>query len=176
MRQVQDNLNRLISALLVLLVGAALAATVGPLFLPYRTYAVLSGSMAPGIPVGALVIDRPASPRQLRPGDVVTFGRPDRPGELVTHRITQIEPTGPTGISYRTKGDANNSPDPWLVAAAATNWRVAATLPLVGYALGFLRTPIGQLLTLVLPGFVLGFALLRDLWRQPAQRPATAGR
>src|SRR5260370_1254815 len=67
MRQQRANLNRLITALLVLLVAAALAATVGPLFLPYRTYAVLSGSMAPGIPVGALVIERQAARAGPRP-------------------------------------------------------------------------------------------------------------
>jgi signal peptidase len=163
----------LLTGLLALLFVAALAATIGPAFLPYRTYAVMSGSMAPRIPVGALVIDLPVSADQLRVGDIVSFLRPDNPAQVVTHRIVKID-SGPGGIVYHTKGDANGTADDWTVNAGPRNWRTAVAVPLVGYALVYLKTPLGQLLTVLLPAVALGLMALQDLWR-PRPRPVPVG-
>jgi signal peptidase len=159
----------LLTGLLALLFVAALAATIGPAFLPYRTYAVMSGSMAPRIPVGALVVDLPVKADQLRPGDVVSFQRPDNGSQVVTHRIVQIGP-GPGGTVYKTRGDANGSPDDWTVTANPRNWRVAFSVPLVGYLLVYVKTPLGQLLTVLLPALALGTMALQDLWLRPLRQ------
>lgn len=73
-----------------------------------------TGSMEPTIPVGSLVmLDKVSDSRSrsLRVGDIVTFhpkvGRPD---ELVTHRIQAVN-VSPAGVTYTTKGDANQSED-----------------------------------------------------------------
>lgn len=164
----------LLTGLLAILFLSALAATIGPAFLPYRTYAVMSGSMAPQIPVGALVVDVRAGPDQLRPGDIVSFQRPDNSSQVVTHRIVEVD-HGPAGTVYRTRGDANGAPDDWTVTAGPRTWRTAVTLPLVGYALVYLRTPLGQLLAVLLPAVALGLMALQDLWRRPRPRPAAVG-
>lgn len=161
--------GHLLTGLLVALLAATLAATMGPAFLPYRTYAVLSGSMDPAIQVGSLIVDVPVGADQLRPGDVVSFQRPDNPAQVVTHRVVKIGP-GPGGTVYQTRGDANGTPDDWTVTANPRNWRMAFTVPLVGYALVYLKTPLGQLLTVLLPAIALGMMALQDLWRRPRRQ------
>jgi signal peptidase len=162
------------TVLLSVLVAAAAAATLGPLLLPYRTYAVLSGSMEPALPVGSLVIDLPVAADQLHKGDVVSFHRPDAAGQVITHRIVEVDHRAAGNQAVlRTKGDANNAPDPWQVTTSPDNWRVATVIPGAGYVLGYLRSPLGQILTFVGPALLLGLMLLRDLWRKP---PEESGR
>jgi signal peptidase len=164
--------GRALTVVLAVFVAAAAAATLGPLLLPYRTYAVLSGSMAPAIPVGSLVIDLPVAADQLHDGDVVSFHRPDAAGQMITHRIVQVDRQGAGNPALlRTKGDANNAPDPWTVSAGPDSWRVAAVVPGAGYVLGYLRSPLGQILTFVGPALLLGVMLLGDLWRRPSEEP-----
>jgi signal peptidase len=154
--------GRLLTGLLGLLVVAVLAATVGPRLLPYRAYAVLSGSMTPTIPVGSVVVDLPAPAGALAVGDVVTFARPDRPSETVTHRVVAVLETA-SGPAFRTKGDANGTPDDWTVPESATNWRMRLSLPLAGYLLVYLASPLGQLLAVVVPAFLLAAMALQEL-------------
>ena len=54
-----------------------------PKMLGYDEYAVLSGSMEPGIPVGAIVYDKNFTGSEARDGVVVTYQLPA--GTLVTH-------------------------------------------------------------------------------------------
>src|SRR5581483_7955327 len=49
---------------------------VGPLTGAYRLATVLSGSMAPAMPVGSVAVLVPESPAAVRPGDVITFQAP----------------------------------------------------------------------------------------------------
>src|SRR4051794_6094385 len=77
---------------------------------------VLSGSMTPTFRPGDLVIDNPVTPAtasRLAAGNVVTYRLPS--GGLVTHRIVRVLTT-PSGVSYQTKGDANNIADSSPVA------------------------------------------------------------
>ena len=163
--------TRLVLGLTALAVGTILALTIGPRFLPYQTYVVVSGSMAPTIPVGAIIVLRPARAEQLRVGDIITFQRPDRPGELVTHRIVGVE-EGPGGRGLVTKGDANAVPDPWPVVASGTGWRYVVALPYLGTLLRALQQPAARLLLLVAPALALGALTLRALWAPPPGPPA----
>ena len=55
-----------------------LGLTIGPRFLAYETFIVRSGSMAPTIHTGALVIVQPVQPRDVKAGDVITSIDGDR--------------------------------------------------------------------------------------------------
>src|SRR5438876_10663864 len=69
-------------------------ASVGPRFLPYQVLPVLTGSMEPGIPTGALILVTAVGADELRVGDVITFQHPLQPRAYVTHRIVSIEQDG----------------------------------------------------------------------------------
>lgn len=121
---------------LILLAFAALA--VGPRLFHFQTFYVRSGSMAPEIPVGALVIAVPASAEKLGPGDVILFQRPDRVGVTVVHRIHAVEQRGSDRV-FITKGDANASPDEWEVPASGRGLRAVYTLDHVGFVVAWLN-------------------------------------
>jgi signal peptidase len=149
-----------------------LAATVGPRVLPYQTYFVRSGSMEPTIPVGALVVLTKTDPDALGVGDIITFENPDDPDVLVTHRIVVVDDSA-DGRLCRTKGDANDQPDPWRVPATGNGWRYAFDVPVLGYVFGYLGTPAARLGLLAVPAAILGVLALVDGWsrrRAPADR------
>ncbi|QAY64330.1 signal peptidase I [Xylanimonas allomyrinae] len=106
------------------IVGFLLAIVLG-----VRPLVVTSGSMAPSIPTGSLIlsVDTPAS--ELQVGHVVTVARPDAPG-LVTHRIAAIEPAD-LGVALTLQGDANQTPDvsKYQVTHAS---RLVAVIPFAG--------------------------------------------
>jgi signal peptidase len=156
----------LLDVALVLLVGTVvalvLAAQVGPM-LGHQPLVIQGGSMAPAIPLGALVDVVHVGPADLAAGDVVTFEGAN--GVLVTHRINRIVQL-PDGLYIETKGDANEHADAALVPASAVTGRVDFSLPLLGFILHVLTTPIG-FVSIVCLALMMLFAiwLLEDLGR-----------
>jgi signal peptidase len=76
-----------------------------------RPAIVVSGSMAPGIQVGALTVARSVDAGTVAVGDVVTVPRHDGQG-LVTHRVVETGPgAGGDATVLRLQGDANAEPD-----------------------------------------------------------------
>ena len=144
-----------------------LALSIGPRLLPYRAYAIESGSMAPTLPVGSEVILRPTRASALRVGDIITFKRPDNGRELVTHRIVRVERRDGHRF-FVTKGDANSVPDAWLVPDTGTGWRYAFRVPAAGYLVLGLGLPIARLALLALIALLLAATALRRIWRAPA--------
>ncbi|UVE96391.1 signal peptidase I [Dietzia sp. B32] len=92
-----------------------LALVVVPRVSGAQAYTVLTGSMEPTIPPGALVVVRPTAAEELRAGDVITFQPNSGDPTVVTHRIIGVfyDQTGQQGI--HTQGDANNTPDDWVL-------------------------------------------------------------
>ncbi len=164
--------TRLVVGLAALAVIGVLALTVGPRLLPYQTYIVVSGSMAPTIPTGALIVLQPVASDQLAVGEIITFQHPERPADLVTHRIVAIE-EGPSGRSLVTQGDANVLPDSWRVVGRGQGWRYLFAIPQLGALFQVLQAPLGRLVVLIVPAVVLGVLTLVDIWR-PAGTPRPA--
>ncbi len=94
-----------------------------PIVMGYRPVVVSSGSMAPAL-VGAdvVVTERPDGP--LSVGQVVDFRSA---GQQVIHRVVGVTDTG-----YRTKGDANQTPDSSEVRDADVQGVGVMVIPLVG--------------------------------------------
>ncbi|MBF6606602.1 MAG: signal peptidase I [Chloroflexi bacterium] len=144
--------------ILTLMAVAAIVAVIG--FAAYawangvRFYAVESGSMAPAVHAGDLVIDLPTTPTSTyRIGDIITFH--PTPGTTTTHRIAALEAAG-----IVTRGDANPSSDVGYLQATSIVGRVAAVVPFGGYVAVFFRQPAGVaalLLFLVAAAFLWHF-------------------
>jgi signal peptidase len=154
----------LANVLLVLVVSGLLVLQVGPRVLPYRVFEVLSGSMTPTIPVGAEVFDQVVPGDSLLVGDIITYEHPSRPGVYITHRVVGIDRTTPVP-TLMTRGDANGASDPWRVPVQGSMLRVAAHVPLLGYALGGLASPLAKIL---MAGAICagGLLFVLRLWRQ----------
>lgn len=99
----------------------------------YQIRPVLSGSMRPGLAVGGVVVTERVPITALKVRDVVVFHRPDKPEELMVHRIIALTP-GASGPVVQTQGDANTVPDPWTVTLRGTTaYRAVFSVPLIGY-------------------------------------------
>ncbi len=83
-----------------------------------QALAVLSGSMRPGMEVGAMVFTERVDPAAVEVGDVITFVRPAGRGELVTHRVADVDTSTGSPV-FTTKGDANDVADVDPVPASA---------------------------------------------------------
>jgi signal peptidase len=161
--------NQVVTAILVLAVAAMLVVNVGPLFLPYRVYTVLSGSMEPAIPIGSEVVLRQADASTIQKGDIITFNRPGHAGQLVTHRVVAITQDPATGQrQFLTKGDANAVSDDWRIPATGTGLKYLFHIPLLGYVFAMLQSPIGRICFILAPAMLLAAVVLNDTWKTRA--------
>ena len=103
----------------------------------YRLYIVHTGSMAPTLRAGDVVLDGPTS-GAYGPGDIITFRHSSLSTDLVTHRITDIQ-----SGKIHTKGDANRTADVWDIPPTQVEGVFVKRLPRLGYLLVFLRQPTG---------------------------------
>jgi signal peptidase I len=128
-------------------------------------FVVTSGSMAPAVPTGSLVMTAPAAP--YVPGDAIAFSTG---AGVVTHRVLAVDPDG----DLRTGGDANAAGDPGDVAPAAVRGRVVLALPWAGYGLVFLRQPTTLPALLLAVVLVLLARSMRPALRRSAHPSARA--
>lgn len=152
------------AALGALLISGTLALGLGASVLAgYRPLIVRSGSMAPSIETGDLVLAKFVRPSEVSVGEVVTFRDPSRSQELVTHRVVAIERQG-SSVSFVTKGDANTGVERWSVDAVGTVGRVAFRVPKAGYLVAWVGIPAVRLGLLGVAVVVLGAVALRRIW------------
>lgn len=121
----------------------------------WRVDLVCSGSMDPELKVGTLLVTRPVEPEEILVGDIITFSpKGITLGEnMVSHRVIGIEEASP--LYFRTKGDANDNPDPFMVPTRNLLGRISFKIHYVGYIASFLQTTWGFLLGLVVPGLII---------------------
>jgi signal peptidase I len=125
---------------------------------------VMSGSMAPGIQPGDVVVSFPTPVDELRPGMVLSFTDPSRPDRTLIHRFVAVNPDG----TVQTKGDANAEPDAAPVSAALIEGQSRIRIPWVGLPAYWLRSgAYGPLGATVLA--VVAAALVASGRRTPEQ-------
>lgn len=146
---------------IILLITAAALTFLAPRF-GWSVDAVFSGSMEPELKVGAVVITRPVDAEEIKTGDIITFYSP-LSEQLTSHRVIAVE-QGPS-VHFQTKGDANEDADPFTLPAGNVVGKVCFHIPYLGYVTQFVKTPLGFLLTLCLPGLIIIVMELRNIWR-----------
>jgi len=132
--------------ILFVLVGFILLLAFSPM-IGIRFDVVLSGSMSPSLNTGDLVIVTSTSPPDLKEGDIIVFSSPLGSG-LVCHRIVKMEQGNE--ITFQTKGDNNEDPDPFIVPSTSVVGKVQAGVPMMGYVVQYLSGPFGLLLIISL--------------------------
>lgn len=153
------------------LAGLVIAAVMGGISLGHwRVEPVLSGSMAPAVPAGAMVLARPVTAEQLVIGDVIMFQSPAPWRTLTMHRIGSIDERR-TGLVFRTRGDANTADDPWLLDLGDHRaWRVERHAPSLGWLVVWMQERAVRLGVLLAGVGVLTWAALRRIWAGAADR------
>ena len=129
---------------------------------------VASGSMAPTVPVGAMVVIEPVEIEEILPGDIITFQSPEMMDTVVTHRVIEVSVMGGER-AFRTQGDANEDPDLNLLPASKVLGRVMFDLPYLGYLSQFIRTRQGWFVIIIIPAAILILmevvSILKLIWR-----------
>jgi signal peptidase len=124
----------------------------------YRPLIVLSGSMKPVMPVGSVVVSKSVDAASVKVGDIVTYAQASDPtgktSPFITHRVAKVI-QGTSGLSFVTKGDANNTDDQNPVPASRIVGRVVLIMPSVGRVTQFVHSPLGLILLILLPGAIL---------------------
>jgi signal peptidase len=128
-----------ISILLVCLLVVLAILTVGVRLIGVQPYTVLSGSMSPVYPTGALIYVKPAQAQDVRVGDPITFYLGNG-ATVATHRVIDIDTED--GCFY-TKGDANEAADGEPVYFDHLIGTPVFSIPLLGYFSNFISTPPG---------------------------------
>lgn len=131
-----------------------------------RPYAVLSGSMAPAFPTGALIYVKQAKAQQVRVGDPITF-RLDNAATVATHRVLSVDAEN---RCFYTKGDANDQPDARPVQFDDLIGIPVFSIPLLGYISSFLSRPPGLYIAAAVALTAVVLAVLPGLLRKVQQR------
>ncbi|MDX6649842.1 MAG: signal peptidase [Solirubrobacteraceae bacterium] len=140
-----------------------------PALLGYERYVITGGSMTGTYDRGSILFAEKVPSSDLKVGDVITFTPPPDSGHrgLVTHRILSIHHDRRQGRFYRTKGDANRSPDPWKFSLPNRRQpRGVFAIPYLGFALGALGIREVRLALIGVPALAIAFSLLLGMWRE----------
>ncbi|AZZ50194.1 signal peptidase I [Rathayibacter rathayi] len=174
-------LRALLGGLVALLAVAGLAVFALSALGLVRLVPVLSNSMAPVMPVGSLALTLPVDQAAVRAGDVIVFTDPDDPGRRVIHRVTLVYAEAdaaalrgrePGQLALTTKGDNNESADPWIVTIADQRiWRESSVVPLLGWPSIALAHPEVRFALFAAGGAVVVGALLLAIWRRTEEVP-----
>ncbi|MBU1102158.1 signal peptidase I [Patescibacteria group bacterium] len=136
----------------IALIALLLVFSVFPITGNYKVLIVQSGSMAPAIKTGSVVIVKPVSDYKI--GDVITFGQIAKTKAPTSHRIYDIKVENGNPI-YITKGDANNAPDAKEVQKSEIIGKVLFSVPYAGYAVDAAKKPAGFALIIVVPAAII---------------------
>lgn len=149
---------------LVCIVVAALSMLLGVTPLVFR-----SGSMSPEIPTGSLALARSVPASEIAVGDVVSVD--NQQGVRITHRVVDLAAApADSGVVATLQGDANPVPDvsPYVFDHAD---RVFFHIPAIGYAVGWLTSPVAIFFGGALVGAVVVLAAGYGPAPRRAERP-----
>ena len=143
------------------------ALTLVPAALGYQRYVIEGGSMGASVPRGSIAYERTVPVDRLAVGDVITY---THEGTRVTHRIVSIGRGRDGRRLFRTRGDANATPDPWRFALPGAEQPVLRFhVPFAGYALAALSVRSVRMLALGAPALAIALVALAGAWREPRE-------
>ncbi len=158
--------------------AALLALVVLPAALPalgHQVFIVRGASMEPAIPLGSVVLLHAVDPLTIATGQIVTYRSAQ--GTVVTHRVIAVANDGE--LTFSTKGDASAAADPTPIAAAQIVGELESYVPVAGYLITAIASPLGIVLAMAILGTLLlvGWSLdqlARLIGGTPARRSARA--
>ncbi len=167
----------------LVILGVAFVLTVavlGPRLSGATPYTVMTGSMRPTYPPGALVVIKPLDPDRVRVGDVVTYQLESGKPAVATHRVTQITHNLAGETRFTTQGDANESADAEQVRPVQIQGRLWYSVPYLGYVNDVINVSQRQWATLIVAVGLIGYAAAMFVAafgeRRPRVRPRAQAR
>ncbi len=146
----------------------AVGTAISSLNLGVKMYSVNSGSMAPAIPAGSLVVVKPSQDYQKE--EVITFkNEADRsvnnPKITTTHRIYQVNQAADQ-TTYTTKGDFNPQPDFVTTDKELIIGKVLFSIPLLGFPITFTKNIEGLIILIIIPGTIIVYSEILNIKKE----------
>lgn len=128
----------------------------------YCPLIILTGSMEPEFNDGDLIIVKQIDGKDVKVGDVISFFDPESTNNSVlTHRVTEVIEENGT-LSFRTKGDANNTEDKIPVNADNLVGIYKSRIPGAGNIAMFMQSTAGLVLCVIFPLILfVGYDVIR---------------
>jgi signal peptidase len=153
-----------VAALLMLLFW-----TLAPMIMGWQSYVIMSGSMAPRLFPGDVVLSQPMGADKVSLGQIILMDNPARAGTTLVHRAVGRNPDG----SLVTRGDANAAEDSTPVPAELVRGLPRLRVPYVGLPAVWLANGDYRSLGLSL---VAGTVLMVGVRRRPPELMSQPGR
>lgn len=119
----------------------------------YKLYSVISDSMRPTISKGSLIVVD-TSDKNITPEKVLTFKYPVNFSRTITHRV--VEHVTESDYDYWvTKGDNNNTNDPFKVTQDLIIGTYVFKVPILGLVIKFVHEPFGLILIVIIPAIII---------------------
>jgi len=154
-----------VTIVLLIIVVGVFVSTILDLPGGVKLFTVQSGSMAPAIRIGSLVIVK--NQEDYVPGEIITY-MSERKEEnktyrfSTTHRVQKvIVDEGET--KYITRGDANDVEDPFPISKNLVVGKALFSIPLLGYPVAFAKTQAGFILLIVIPATIIIWGELMNI-------------
>jgi len=151
---------------LLILVGIVVAVSVLPIRNNFKILSVMSGSMQPKIPVGSIVVIKPA--QEYVVGNIVTFKNNSqrKKDDYTTHRIVDVQDASDSSKLYITKGDANDSNDSERVEPRRIIGKYLFQIKWLGYLLVYIKTLPGLILIIIIPSAIIVYEEFKKMHRE----------
>lgn len=149
----------------LVLVGILVAVSLIPIRGNYQILAVMSGSMAPTIPVGGLIVVKPESTYNVN--DIITFktSGATRIKDFTTHRLVEIKDKNDKK-TFITKGDANKTNDMEMIDPTSVVGKEIFSIAGIGYLLGYIKTLPGLILIVIVPAVIIVYEEVNKIKRE----------
>ena len=155
------------AVLLCLIVMVQTLATGYTSFFGYSVFRVVTGSMEPTIPTGAVLICKSADIEDIEVGDIICFRSRESShyGAIVTHRVASIQYDENGELYLESRGDANYSSDPYFVQKSNFIGKVTWYTGKEGVftkVLSFVSGKIGFMAIIVIPILIIVALILQN--------------
>ncbi len=122
-----------LETILFFLATVVVVAAIGPVAGWWHYEVIESGSMTPALRVGGVALMWPEPVSAVRAGQIIAFHPPGQGDYVRIHRVIAVTDHG-GHVFVRTKGDANNAPDPGPVQLVGkTAYAEHYFVPYLGY-------------------------------------------
>ncbi|MBU4264860.1 signal peptidase I [Patescibacteria group bacterium] len=168
LKKILNIFTALTQLLLILLIILTLAVT----FLSrrgisnLRAFVISTGSMGTSIPAGSLIITQPQDSYQK--DDIITYYTNDSNGNRqklpTTHRLVEVKQG--ENLGYQTKGDGNQTVDPFITPAKSLIGKVIFHLPFFGYFSNFAQSRNGFIFLIVIPATILIYGEINTIFKE----------
>lgn len=151
--------SRVVAWMAILAITAVIALSVLiPRIVGATPYTILTGSMRPGLPPGAMVVVRPVAIEDIAVGEVITYQLASGEPTLVTHRVVGVGINARGERVFTTQGDANSVADARPVRPVQIKGELWYSVPHLGFANRYVSGGQRELTTTLVVAGLLAYA------------------